>query len=144
MKRKQEDSEIDMKEKQVGNSVSRAECVCWRILNEEHPDYYTKTLLAFMFETRVPTVAKHINEECHHDYIDKDEEESINPHQKHTSEEMLTAFRIVNYMVPYQKMSQQLYDEERPDDFPSSSAIMRRFGGWPDAREKALENSYNP
>lgn len=114
------------------SSVSAQECVAMRALDRD--DEYTRSEIAFMFESKSRTVARHCDRECHHQIVDDDGEESI---RKWTDGQLLNAFRIVYDRQPYEQMSQRVYEEERPDDFPSKGTICRVFGSWTQAREQA-------
>lgn len=98
-------------------------------------DEYTHAEIAFMFETREATVAKHINKNCHHQ--SRTPEYVNNPDGKprtYSDEDLLAAYRQIYDKQPYERMSQSAYDSHRTDHDPSSSTIIRRFGSWPNAR----------
>jgi hypothetical protein len=98
---------------------------------------YTRSEIAFLFETGADTVARHVDRECHHNRLLPGDGEPDTPRNDYTDGELIDAFRQVYDRQPYQRMSQATYDRERPDDFPAATTIHNRFGGWPEARAKA-------
>lgn len=114
--------------------VSAHECRAMRQLDAA--DDYTRSEIAFMFETKVETIARHADRECPH-VVDA----RTDPQKEYSEGDLVTAYRAVYEGQPYQQMSQQVYDECRPDDYPSASTIRERFGSWPAARAHVQEVS---
>jgi hypothetical protein len=119
-------------DKQAKPLVSAHECRAMRQLDRD--DEYTRSEIAFMFETKVETVARHADRECPHVT-----DARTDPQKEYTETDLVTAYRAVCEDQPYQQMSQQVYDEHRPDDYPSASTIRERFGSWPAARAHVQE-----
>lgn len=116
-------------------SVSEHECRAMRQLDRDED--YGRSEIAFMFEMKDETVRRHCDRECHHNRLGPAPETVREYHD----EELLNAFRLVYDRQPMSRMSQQTYEEYRPDDFPSFGTIADRFGGWPEARKLAWGES---
>jgi len=118
-------------------TISLHECRAIRALDRS--DDYTRSEIAFMFETRTRTIKAHIEYDCDHA-----RERATNGtgriHTQYSDDALLTAFQAVYDKQPYQRMSQDVYDEYADPDDPSSSAILNRFDGWQNARQKAFPN----
>ena len=117
------------------DAISAQECRAIRALDRD--DDYTRTEIAFLLESGIETVARHADRECHHNRLLPDDGERATPQCDYTDGELLDAFRVVYDRQPYQRMSQSVYDEYRPDDFPAAGTILTRFNGWPKARKAA-------
>jgi hypothetical protein len=111
-------------------AVSVHEC---RAMRHLAADDYGTSVLAFMFETKSTTVSRHVGRDCQHVAI----HETGNPRERWTERALLTAYRVVYEQQPYERMSQAVYDEYRPDEFPSGGAITKRLGSWTAARDRA-------
>jgi len=112
-----------------GVSISQRECLAMRTLDND--ESYGRSEIAFMFETRAETVRRHCDGECHH----------FRPtgarHGRQWSDaELVQAFRLLRERVPYRRLTQNAYDDHRPEDFPAASTIASRLG-WTGARERA-------
>ncbi len=108
-----------------------------RAMRELYRGDYTHSELAFMFECKDETVARHVNRECPHNDID--DTGPIGAKQRYTDDQLLQAFRLVYDRQPYQEMSQTVYEKHRPDHFPNATTIHRRFDSWGEVRQLAHE-----
>jgi len=114
----------------LSSHISARECLAMRELDAA--DGYTRSEIGFMFGCQVRTVAVHCDGDCdHHQWA------GVRGGRKYSNDDLLTAFRLVYERQPYELMSQDCYDDFRPDGFPGSSTIQERFGSWPTARERA-------
>lgn len=114
------------------DEISIQECQAMRIL---HNGEYSVSELAFIFESREPTVRRHLDGECPHDTLPRNG--SVEPKQEYSDRQLLTAFRVVYQKQPYQEMSSKTYDKYRPEDWPCAETIHDRFGSWIEARRLA-------
>jgi len=114
----------------LSSHMSARECLAMRELDAD--DDYTRSEIAFMFEAKSSTVARHCDGDCdHHQWA------GVRGGRTYSTDDLLTAFRLVYERQPYARMSQDCYDDFRPDGFPGSSTIQERFGSWPTARKRA-------
>lgn len=116
-----------------GVSVSKRECLAMRELDNDAD--YGRSEIAFMFETKASTVARHCDGECHHF-----RPEGARHGRQWSDEDLVQAFRLLRERVPYLRLTQSAYDEYRPEDFPASSTIASRLG-WTEARARARGES---
>jgi len=123
-----------MKRTQPETEITEHECRAMRALCNGD---YTHSELAFLFECTENTVSRHVKKDCHHDRLAK--AKSNDPMETYTDEQLLRAYRVVYEKQPYEDMSAKVYDEYKPDEFPSRSTIHNRFGSWIQAREAAHE-----
>lgn len=113
--------------------VSVGECRAIRALDRD--DDYTRSEIAFMFELQVRTVAHHADRECHHQQLRSD---GPTIHREYHDSALLDAVRQVFDRQPYDELTTTVYDATRPDDFPTAMTIVRRFGSWQAALERAF------
>jgi len=123
-----------MNARNLHSEISEHECIAMR---ELYRGDYTHSELAFMFECKDSTVARHVNKECHHNNVDSTGYTIDNPKKEYSDSELLNAFRRVYDRQPYERMSQSSYDEHRKDSQPAATTIHNRFGSWPEARRLA-------
>lgn len=113
--------------------ISEHECRAMRQLDRDGG--YTIGEIAFMFECQKKTASRHVNRDCHHNAVPLHDMDG--PAREYQDKHLLTAFRIVYDRTPVERMSQEVYNRYRPDHFPSSNILYRRFGSWETARAKA-------
>jgi hypothetical protein len=127
-------SQLSHARQQRDSVLSLQECRAIRALDSD--DDYTRSEIAFMMECQVGTVAHHADRECDHATLDSDERADLSVEYDDTT--LLDALRVVDAGQPYSVLSQAVYAEYKPEDFPAPSTIARRFGGWQAARERAF------
>jgi len=115
-------------------SVSYHECQSMRALNRGEYSVYD---IAELFDVDASKVVDHINCDCKHNQLDL--RGHVRPKQSYSDEQLLLAFNQVYDRQPYQRMSQNVYRDTKPDGYPSVDTIIRRFGSWTKARELAHE-----
>jgi len=113
--------------------ISKHECIAMR---ELYRGDYTHGELAFMFECKEGTVAKHVNTECPHN--EGTNGATIgNPKRKWSDEELLVAYRRVYDRQPLPNMSRDTYHQYKHKEEPGATTIYERFGSWYEARKLA-------
>lgn len=112
-------------------AISGHECRAMRCLDADAD--YSRPEIAFMFGCKATTVAQHADRECHHQRLTASQS-----YERFSDEDLLLAYRLVYDRQPYRRMSEDVYREYRPEEFPSYGTIQRRFGSWTAARERAF------
>lgn len=126
-------SKLDASNGRPDSFVSRHECEAMRQLDKD-PDY-SRSEIAFMFETGSDTVTRHCDEDCQHsDPLPGGPGRG----QKYDRADMRAAFLAVHNNQPYQQMSAGVYDDRRLTAYPSADTIVREYGSWTDARDAIL------